>query len=155
VTLVVAEPDSHISSDFLINTPDPVVIGNGCLSAGMTNAAPIMQRWFPVAWHGTEITFRAFAASGADQNLFSGGGIHADHIIGSLTAGVTPEGIVHTLPTAEIFLHHGDDLFFTFSAASGARGHGGKKTFFCAEYRFICLDIIPANLFATYGAIQG
>ena len=130
------------------------MIGHGSFSACMTNAAAIMERRFSVARHTAEITFRASAALRTDQYLFPKGGIHTDHIIRTLSAGVTPEGVVHALPAAEFFLHHGDDLPFTFSAASGAGGHGGEETSFCAIYRIICFDIIAVNPLAADGTIQ-
>ena len=61
---------------------------------------------------------------------------------------------MHTLAAAEFLPHHGDDLPFTFSAASGACGHGGKKTSFCAIRSVIRLDIIAVNPFAADRTIQ-
>ena len=131
MTLIKAEPDSHVSSDFLINAPDLIVIGHGCFSAGLTNAASIPEWRLSIAGHGAEITFRAIAALRTDQNLSAAGGIHADHVVCTLTAGVTPESLVHTFATAEFFRHHGDDLPFAFSAASGAIWHSGEQASFC------------------------
>ena len=107
------------------------MISHRSFSAGLTNAASIPERRLSIAGHGAEITFRAFAALGANKNLFATGGIHANHVVCTLTACVTPESLVHTFATAEFFRHHGDDLPFAFSAASGAIWHSGEQASFC------------------------
>ena len=61
---------------------------------------------------------------------------------------------MHALSTAEFFSHHGDDLPFAFSAASGTGGHGGEETSFCTVYCIIRFDIIAVDPFAADGAIQ-